>query len=278
MKKEYKINLAKFKVNNIKVKDILNNVLTVEITYDDFKFGDFIVRETNDKKIICIYKNSYNGEFEYFCEGTFYKNGEVEFMFDDSDDYFDSFRIATKEESELLLDKLLSINKIWDPEKHKINDIYIPKFGDIVKVNVPGSRFKYDYMLCIMPDKPLPNKKTDSFFDILNIRLDGKFGTKCCFTGNIEPASEELKTMFYEKLKNKNLQWNNDTKEVEFIFPKKREKHNTYYYLDKDFNVHEKFDYLEFIDDCNVRNGNYYTEEIDAIKDSIKFKNIIKRY
>lgn len=101
----------------------------------------------------------------------------------------------------------------------EIVEDYVPKFGDIVRVNTDIVGFERDYMISIMPDKQIPCSSTMNFFDIANIYIDGKLhfrhGYSKCF--RIVPASESEKQELFDKLAKAGKRWNAEKKCLEDI-------------------------------------------------------------
>lgn len=279
MEKEYNIKLP----DNLKVDDVIfknittDNILTILVKFKSFKLGDIIVKYTKDCKIFCIFDNYINeteNKFKYIFKLVLHNNGNSVYVENCEGEILNDYELASEDEVEIFLNELLKNNKFWDVEYKVIRNIYIPEPGEIVKVNEPNSRYKKNYMLCIMPNKKIPNKRTNKFFDLINICLNDEFGTECCFNGNIEPADENLKNEFFTRLHKFGLTYNKNKKCIDLFNNVKREKYQIYYYLDKDLNVCEDTEYFDALDNKRYNNGNYYIDEIDAIKESIKIKNI----
>lgn len=114
---------------------------------------------------------------------------------------------------EITAEEILSIEIIED---------YVPKFGDIVRVNTNCKNYSRDYMICIMPDYEIPDTKYDNiFFDIACIDLEGKLIIDR-FAGydrddEIIPASESEKQELFDKLAKAGKRWNADKKCLEDI-------------------------------------------------------------
>lgn len=112
----------------------------------------------------------------------------------------------------------ISANEILSTE---IVEEYVPKFGDIVRVNCYVSGFKRNYMICIMPDKIMPTKGDfdNEFFNIANITMDGDLKLDCEHPSdcNIIPASESEKQELFDKLAKAGKRWNAERKCLEDI-------------------------------------------------------------
>lgn len=105
---------------------------------------------------------------------------------------------------------------------YDLEDIYVPKFGDIVKViDIP--KFKRNYMICIYPKREDPWNEgyIEGFFNIANLDLNGRLSFEC---GNkndgelrIIQASESEKQELFDRLAEVGKRWNPDTKQIEDI-------------------------------------------------------------
>lgn len=111
----------------------------------------------------------------------------------------------------------------------ELEEKYIPKFGDIVKVISSWGSVR-NYMICIMPDKDIPKKDTPTFYNIYNIDR-GYCLTNCCgYITDQETvsASESEKQELFNELAKIGKKWNPITKQIEDI--RWRAKSGNYYY------------------------------------------------
>lgn len=256
MEKTYEIELPKnIKVSNIhtNVKDFSSLLVTVE--YEEKihpKNGDFVVLGYKNKWGSCywisIIKNIEidtsivtEGYVNYVITAT----GEQEkllhsFKFNIQTDSAEEIRFATEEEKyEFLKELRKNYNKEWNIEKKCLEDIYIPKFGDVIKVICKKDNALRDYMICIMPDKLLP-EIDNYFFDIANLNRAGFLSNSCAYQAKyhkIVPASVEEKQELFDKLKEANKYWNPEKLKVEEIKWKPKEGDN-FYYVGSDGNIH----------------------------------------
>lgn len=106
----------------------------------------------------------------------------------------------------------------------EFKDAFRPKFGDIVKVVCGRSDLsescKRDYMVCIMPDKEIPNELFDNcFFDIANLTMALGISHICAWRRefHLEEASESEKKELFDKLAEVGKKWNPNTKQLEDI-------------------------------------------------------------
>lgn len=113
-----------------------------------------------------------------------------------------------------------------------MEDFYIPKYGDIVRVEFHGEEtFERNYMICIYPDKKF--QESNSFFSPPFISLSGRLITTESggnINGVIKRASESERKELFSRLAELGMRWNPETKQIENIrwIPKKGEK---YYYI-----------------------------------------------
>lgn len=247
------------KASNVRVS-ILND--KIEVKYDLFMDGDFFVLEDNAIGI-------YNGNYEAF--GTlipFYigikNNGELVKHTPQLNDGFgllEEARLATEEEKEHFLLRLRNEFKLdWNPDKKCLEEIYQPKFGDIVKVVCKNSTQSRNCIICIYPDKKF--EESNHFFDIANVSLSGKLYKNCGSHGvEIFPATEEEKQELFNALAEKGKQWNPETKRIENWRANKGE---FYYYIDSDLKVKFERELNNGINYMHYISGNYFKYKKDA--------------
>ena len=135
----------------------------------------------------------------------------------------EKMRYATPEEKSAFLKRLeQECHKQWNAEKKRLEDIYIPKFGDIVKVVFSTTKFPRNYTICIFPNKPIPSESfRNNFFDI-GISMEGKLWYKSDIGGSYKEdsiylASESEKQELFDKLAEVGKKWNPETKQLENI-------------------------------------------------------------
>lgn len=298
MEKIYEIELPKnIKVSNIHTSIKNFNSLLVTVEYEEKiqpKDGDFVVlgykNEWGSCYWISIIKNfKVNNNYivtEDYVNYVIKATGEQEkylhsFKFDRQTDSAEEVRFATeKEKYEFLKELRKNYNKEWNSEKKCLEDIYIPKFGDVVKVmcqKYDQYNFLRDYMICIMPDKPLP-EIDNYFFDIANLNRAGILSDSCAYQAKyhkIVPASLEEKQELFDKLKTANKYWNPEKLKVEEIKWKPKEGDN-FYYVGSDGNIH-----LGIMCDAPyvldmVKIGNCFKTEDDGNIYLNKFKKLLE--
>lgn len=229
MKKIYRNRLPKDKeVKNTNVR-VENGEVVVEVELKDKfepKDGDFLAI---DGGIFIYNPNSeaihigLNGYYAGMCSSKniyIYKNGEDDGF---GSIYNEGLRYATPEEKSAFLERLEKVyGKKWNAEKKCLEDIYIPKFGDIVRIEHPDvDCFKRNYVISIFPNKEVPKKSVDDFFDIANVNMDGYVDIddpRASYNHNhVYLASPSEKKELFDKLAEVGKGWNEGTKRLEDI-------------------------------------------------------------
>lgn len=189
-------------------------------------------------------------------------------------------RYATEEEKKEFLDFIrMEFSKEWNEEKLCFEDVYVPKFGDIVKV-IDEPRYKRDYMICIYPkrEEPWNGRYIQGFFNIANLDLEGRLSFECGNKndGNLHiiPASESEKQELFDKLKKVGKRWNPETKKIEDI--RWDPKQNEYYFYINPYGEISKTIYNTVIDSYIIGIGNAFKTEEDAKPYADKIKEIFK--
>lgn len=98
-------------------------------------------------------------------------------------------------------------------------EVYEPKFGDVVRVELDGIyNYKRYYFICFYPKK---NQIISKFFVTAGLDLEGSFkegpGFGIGHAKKIIPATESEKQELFDKMKEKGFRWNNEKKCVEKI-------------------------------------------------------------
>ena len=234
MIKKYNIRIPKGKeVKNVKT-DIVNGNINVSFDIEDIfepKDGDFLHDEYRDVTVIYKESNESGGIITYAGIGkclitTYIDRGWGEMK---------SFRYATEKEKQSFLKRLENeCGKTWNADKKCLEDIYVPKFGDIVCIEHPDIEgFSRKYVISIFPNKEIPNENRNCFFDIACVNMDGKLkiNSEAYYNhGHIRKASESEKQELFEKLKEAGKRWNEETKKLEDI-RWRAEENELYYYL-----------------------------------------------
>ena len=127
-------------------------------------------------------------------------------------------RLATEEECEVVFKKLKELGKKWNPDTKKIEDIYIPKDGDVIYVKLKNDTeyiciFKVieGTMLRTYCDKSLPDGTVWTF------------APEACFLSHIDHikdmriATEEQKKILFDGLASRDKYWNKEEKVLEDI-------------------------------------------------------------
>lgn len=226
MKKTYRNKLPNDVVDNISVQ-IENGELIVTVTFDKPfmpKDGDFLVSAMGN---VFIYSDKASVDidtYSSYCGMYAGEDGSISKTFSDNWTNKKGCRFATPEEKAKFLEQLeKDYHKQWNAEKKCLEDIYVPKFGDIVKVVFSTTtKFPRNYIICIFPNKPIPSESSrNDFFDI-GINMEGKLWYKSNIGGSykkdsIYPASESEKQELFDKLAEVGKRWNAETKELEDI-------------------------------------------------------------
>lgn len=276
MRKKLLIDLPKRKeAKNVSYKVIDGKL---EVSYDledkfEPKDGDFLCAEN--------YVFIYNGIQSKDSFGAYIgvlKNGEIDIPISkDSWAKKEVCRYATQEEKEAFLARLENSGKVkWNIKKKRLEDIYVPKFGDIVKVTFNDINcFKRNYMICIYPDKP--NIPDDDFFDIAFIDMMGNYTDSEKGSNRdaiITRASIEAEKELFDKLAEAGKKWNPDTKQLENIRWKPKDD-EIYYYVESwgDVGCSRK---QPIIDELRIVMNNCYKTEDAARKVADQIKEIFK--
>lgn len=281
MNKTYKYTLPKgmeVEKTNVRVE---NGQILVDVELKekfDPKDGDFLMGELTEAVIIYKSTNIDGGVVSY-TGGTLVKNTHISLRTDCGWGYTESYRYATEEEKSAFLERLeKELHKRWNPDKKCLEDVYVPKFGDIVKVVAPR-KAERNYMICIFPDKEIPKEQTNNFYDIANVARNLSLSNSCGFVldQTIVPASESEKQELFDKLAEVGKRWNPDTKQLEDIRWKPKEG-EMYYFIDPVIGIL----YTTFLNRCSIdrkrieTNNCFKTKEAtQRVEDQIKeiFKN-----
>lgn len=281
MKRVYKNKLPKdMEVNNTNIR-IENGELIIDVEFKKKlqpKDGDFLVSRLEGTFIYSNKKATNASTYSCYC-GEF--DGEIFTEFSDSWTPKTDCRYATIEEKEAFLEKLeKEYNKKWNAEKKCLEDAYIPKFGDIIRIEHPDCNlYKRNYVISIFPDKEIPNKSDNKFFDIASINMDEELtigGTANYNYGHVYPASDSEKQELFKKLEKEGKRWNPKTKQLEDIRWKPKDG-DMYYFMDLDYSIaYTRFSDGSFIDSKRVEANNCFkTEEVtqfyaEQIKEILK--------
>lgn len=189
-------------------------------------------------------------------------------------------RYATEEEKKEFLDFIrMKFNKEWNSEKLCFDDAYVPKFGDIVRVEIPNRDNERNYIICIFPNKEIPGKSQNYFFNLAGIDLAGGLWINDTIgeyfnKGYVFPASESEKQELFDKLKKVGKRWNPDTKKIEDI----RWRANVgqkYWYVDNT-TIYEDTELIASDDDERHKRNNYFRTREAAQKVADQIKEIFK--
>lgn len=275
MKKSYKNNLPKeLEVLGVGVR-VENGELIVDVEFKkkfDPKDGDFLVSNTGI--FICKIGEKDNNLYAYAGEDNGKVCVDVEGMIWA---LRSNCRYAISEEKSAFLERLeKECNKRWNAEKKCIEDIYVPKYGDIVKVYTRIRKYKRNYMICIYPNKEFCGD--NDFFEPPYISLNGNLildDTAGSINSIISPALESEKKELFDKLAEVGKRWNPETKKLENIRwrAKKRE---SYYIINGLLDVVGEFAGAFPYEDVLHERGNYFRTPEAAQKVAEQIKDIFK--
>lgn len=226
MKKTYRNKLPNGVVVDNASVQIENGELIVTVTFDKPfmpKDGDFLVSAMGNVFIYSDKDAVDSNTYSSYCGIYAGNNGSISTKFSNNWTCKEGCRFAASTEKSSFLERLeKEYHKSWNPEKKCLEDIYVPKFGDIVKVildDINNNSYKRNYMICIYPNKNF--SETDGFFNPPFLSLNGRLilndtgGSKYC--NSIILASESEKQELFDKLAEVGKRWNPETKQLEDI-------------------------------------------------------------
>lgn len=285
MKKTYRNKLPNGVVVDNASVQIENGELIVTVTFDKPfmpKDGDFLASAMGNVFIYSDKDAVDSNTYSSYCGMYAGNNGSISTEFSNNWTCKEGCRFATSTEKSSFLKRLeRGYHKSWNPEKKCLEDIYVPKFGDIVKVVFSSTKFPRNYTICIFPNKPIPSKSfCNNFFDI-GINMEGRLWYESTIGGSykksgISLASESEKQELFDKLAEVGKRWNPETKQLEDIRwrAKKREE---YYTINGALDVVGEFAGACPHEDVLHERGNYFRtpEAAQKVADQIKeiFKN-----
>lgn len=283
MKKTYKFSLPQSKEvekTNIRVE---NGEILVDVEFKDKfepKDGDFVV---SSYRCVFIYSsNIASDEYTYssYC-GEYAGGCGISTTFSNNWTKREGCRYATEAEKSAFLNRLeKEYHKRWNTKTKTLEDIYIPKFGDIVRIGTPNKIFKRDYIISIFPNKDIPKNNVSGFFNIAGVNLNGDvwiggFGGYYN-SADIREATESEKQELFDKLAKVGKRWNAETKTLEDIrwMPNLNEK---YYFIDSRLHIAFAYYTSSFSEKDMINIGNCFhtLEATQKVADQIKeiFKN-----
>lgn len=284
MKKKYVNNLPNGKEvigTEVSVED---GKLVVEVEFEDEFYpndGDFLVSKSG--KVFIYSKKTPDNSFVYSAYCGVRKDDVIRIDFSNRWTPTAGCRFATPEEKSAFLDRLeKECHKTWNADKKCLEDVYVPKFGDVVKVINGSFAFERDYTICIYPNRNEQYNKcyVEDFFDIANINMNGIL---CFGCGNapvgrlrIMLASESEKKELFDKLAEVGKRWNPETKQLEDI-RWRADKDCTYYYVDDRGNVLGCNDTRGCASDSRYSCGNYFKTREAARPYADQIKEIFKK-
>ena len=186
-------------------------------------------------------------------------------------------RFATSAEKGVFLAQLeKECNKRWNAEKKCLEYIYVPKFGDIVRVDLKNwDRDAGGYMVCIYPNVKEFIEEND-FFNIANLSADKIIVDSVgSHVKSVKKASESEKQELFEKLAEVGKRWNPETNKLENV--RWRAKHGNKFFVVSDLlEVLCYKDYRGSTDNTFYKLGNYFRTPESAQKVADQIKEIFK--
>lgn len=283
MKKTYKCSLPLDKEVQSVNAYVSDEQLFVDVEFKIHpKDGDFLIDRDGDIFIVSINKNTTSDCYGCYI-GTNHGVKDIYYNMISGWVFREGCRFATKQEINTFLTKLeKDFHKRWNPIKKCVEDIYVPKFGDIVKIIpscAPGSAI-VPYMICIWPKEPLDiNTYKQGCFDIANIDYANNLRYQCSNGGGplqVVPASDKEKKKLVDALRDDNKYWNPETMELENIRwkPKEGEK---YWFVDTDAKLMvTTFRAASTYDRLRVAANNCFKTKEAAQPYAIQIGNILK--
>lgn len=280
MEKKVNIRLPKGK----EAKNVQFNVVDgkIEVSYnleDKFepKDGDFLCAD-ND---VFIYNGKQTEESFGAYVGTL-RSGEIkEALTENSWSEKEVCRYATEQEKVEFLAKMeKQLHKKWNADKKCLEDIYEPKFGDIVCIEHPDAEgYLRQYVISIFPNKEIPNKSKSGFFDIACVDMQGglQINSGAYYNhGYVREATIAEKQELFDKLKEVGKRWNPGAKQIEDIrfMPHDGEK----YWFITDFSevVYTRYNSNNNADYFRAISNNCFKTEEAAQKVAEQIKEIFK--
>lgn len=282
MKRTYVNRLPKGEdVENTNVR-IGNGELIVEVEFKEKfkpKDGDFVITPYGN---IYIYNSSYAISGRSYKLHGFYAGvngfGSIIINTDFENGFNGAERLATPEEKDAFLERLeKECHKRWNPKKKCLEDIYVPKFGDIVRLELRDDDLRVSkVIIAVYPNKKL-SESPSNFFDIANLGCCNEL-INCIgpHFKSIRLASESEKQKLFNKLAESGKRWNPEIKQIEDIrwIPNNLEK---YWYITEDIEVaFAKYDNMNNLHIFRIRANNCFKTEDAAQKVADQIKEIFK--
>lgn len=244
------------------------------------KDGDFLVTKLGS---IFIYNPNYESKYAPFYIGISFEGHLYAHKDGDSIGFsaLKDCRYVTEEEKEAFLEKLeKEHHKRWNPEKKCLEDIYVPKFGDIVKIDHSDcTLYERNYIIAIVPNKDIPDCKYNGFFDIAFLDMEGGLrlnGTSSYIPDNVYLASEDEKKDLFDKLAEVGKRWNPETKELEDIRWKPKPGEHFWYITTSGDIAFTRYIKGYPLDEQLISINNCFKTEQIANREAEKFKEFLK--
>ena len=249
------------------------------------KFGDIVHVDLKDTDVyapnkfcICIYPNvdKFEESNQFFNIANLGAYGELTPTIGS---HVKSISPASESEKKKLYEKLAQGGKKWNEVKKCLEDIYEPKFGDIVCIEHPDAEdYSRQYVISIFPNKEIPNKSKSGFFDIACIDMEGRLqiNSEAYYNhGHIREATIAEKQELFRKLAAVRKRWNPKTKQIEDA-RWRAEKDCVYYTVINSGFVAKQTEKYRTVDYVNYKNNNYFRTPEAAQKVAEQIKEIFK--
>lgn len=164
----------------------------------------------------------------------------------------------------------------------ELKDKFEPKFGDIVRVEYPEAHsFRRNYVISIFPNKEVPKKSVDYFFDIATVDMNGYVeidDSRATYNHNhVYIASPSEKKELFDKLAGVGKRWNEETKQLENIRWRAKKGEAFYFVSNEGNNVMNLRESDGIFSSMRYKSNNYFrtAEAAQKVADQIKeiFKN-----
>lgn len=250
------------------------------------KFGDIVHVDLKDTDVyapnkfcICIYPNvdKFEESNQFFNIANLGAYGDLAPTIGS---HIKSISPASESEKKKLYEKLAQGGKKWNEEKKCLEDIYEPKFGDIVCIEYPDAEgYLRQYVISIFPDKEIPNKSESRFFDIAFIDMEGRLriDSGAYYNhGYVREATIAEKQELFDKLKEVGKRFNPETKQIEDIRFMPHDGEQYWFITDFSEVVYTRYNSNNNADYFRATSNNCFKTEDAAKKVADQIKKIFK--
>ena len=248
-----------------------------DIVVNENKGGDVVVNK--DSKWICIVKNVDGNCILYHILLSISK--ECYHIIQERIGSSPNWRLATEDEKNTLLVKMLERNMFWDAENKKVQTI---KNGDALLIKTRYNQAYYSVVKGIKTEYKFGLVDTKTIVDHFGMNASDSLvyinNTGLCDIEDIisihflsKPSTDFL---FQELERQKKLWWNGDEKKLEKYRFKAREG-EIYWYIDGEGCVTHGTDRRGYISDLRFELGNYFETEEEANSVAPKVKELYNK-